>query len=146
MLSFIHAVWKLSSTITVWSAGQWAAPVEQLGLGVLLKGTRAVVIRDGQVLLFHFSYTDLSCRSRGLNRQTSGHKLDSHLTAAGIFSHLYWYIFYFSSACLHRKYFIIGEYFTSQTLYMQFSCFDHDLSLVLTKQFYLSYMKPHCSW
>lgn len=46
--------WKLLSTTTVWSAGHRAAPVEQSGFRVLLKGTSLVVMREGKALSFTF--------------------------------------------------------------------------------------------
>ena len=62
----IHT-WKLPNATTVWSAGHWAAPLERLGLGALLKGTSVVVMREGYELLFHSPPPRFSCRKGGLS-------------------------------------------------------------------------------
>lgn len=63
--------WKLPSATTVWSAGRWAAPPEQLRLGVLLRGTSVVVMNEGKALLFHFPHTDLSSLVNRTEQATS---------------------------------------------------------------------------
>ncbi len=46
LITHIHT-WKLPSIPPVWAVGHWAAPQEQLGFGVSLKGTSACVECSG---------------------------------------------------------------------------------------------------
>lgn len=48
--AYNNSTWKLRCTTTVWSAGDRAAPSEQLGLKALLKGTSVGAVREGLLI------------------------------------------------------------------------------------------------